>query len=447
MSPCQRLSLFCRAERALHRDAEVRPRSLRQELQRGAVRIGQFARNVEPQAGAARSRGKKRLEDLPAQLRGNSLPVVVELQYYGIAHVPGARQDANAVFLLLAMLPRVAHQVPNDLIQVATIEDHQQVVGNLHDDAARRNRLGLNDLVDQRGHELDHGHDFGLLAVAAVQLQYFADDAVDALGVVANHREQSLAFRRDRAVFLEELSGLVDRGQRVAHLVRDARCKPAHGCQLHLLRLGLCPSQVLEVDERAAVQPGADAHQAHAQQTLRYIDLERRQGLGEILLPPAPVVVQSRAEFGQSHPAAHAPEAAQESRHLRVMATDNAVQVDDQHAVLHVLNDETIDLLEIGDVNAALRREILARLGVTAECERNADGREVAESDQAGLEQLGAGYDALKQPPAVEREQYRAREGGVEECDLRAHQPAAGGELRKQQDRQRSAGRAAGRDE
>ena len=68
------------------------------------------------------------------------------------------------------------------------------------------------------------------------------------------------------------------------------------------------------------------------------------------------------------------------------MAANNAVQVDDQHAVLHVLNDETIDLLEIGDVDAPLRGKILARLGVTAECEGDADGREIAESDQAGLE-------------------------------------------------------------
>ena len=145
--------------------------------------------------------------------------------------------------------------------------------------------------------------------------------------------------------------------------------------------------------------------------------------------------MQRRAEFGEPHPAAHAAEAAQEPRHLRVVTADDAVQVDDQHAILHILNDETVDLLEIGDVNAALRGEILARLGVAAECERNADGREVAESDQAGLEQLGAGYDALEQPPPVEREQYRARERGVKECDLRAHQPAAGGELRKQEDR------------
>ena len=217
--------------------------------------------------------------------------------------------------------------------------------------------------------------------------------------------------------------------------MRDARREPAHGRELHLLRLALRSPQILEVDECPPVQPGADAHQAHAQQALRRIDLERWQGLGEILLPPAPVIVQRRAEFGEPHPAAHAAEAAQEPRHLRVVTADDAVQVDDQHAVLHILNDETVDLLEIGDVNAALRGEILARLGVAAECERNADGREVAESDQAGLEQLGAGYDALEQPPPVEREQYRARERGVEECDLRAHQPAAGGELRKQEDR------------
>src|SRR5439155_23834745 len=112
-------------------------------------------------------------------------------------------------------------------------------------------------------------------------------------------------------------------------------------------------SQILQIDERPAVQAGAYAHQANSQQALRRLDLERRQGLGEILLPPAPVIVQRRAELGQSHSAAHAPEAAEQSCHLGIVATHDAVQVDHQHAVLHVLDDQAVDLLEVGDVDAA----------------------------------------------------------------------------------------------
>jgi hypothetical protein len=65
--------------------------------------------------------------------------------------------------------------------------------------------------------------------------------------------------------------------------------------------------------------------------------------------------VQGRAELGQTHTAAHATKAAERARHLRIVAADNAVEVDDQDAVLHVLNDRAVDLFEVGDVDAALR--------------------------------------------------------------------------------------------
>ena len=389
-------------------------------------------------------RGEERLEDLRPQLGGYARAVVGELAYYGIAHVACARDDADAAVLLLAMLPGVAHQVPHDLVEMAAIEDDQQLARRLDGDASGRDAFRLRDFVEQRLQEVGEYDDLRLLPVAPVELQHFADDAVDALGVVADHRQQALALGRHRAVLFEQLRGLVDRGQRIAHFVCDARGQPSHGRELDLLRLALGAAQVLEIDQRAAVESRADAHQPHAQQTLRRVDLERRQVLGEVLLPAAPVVVQRRAEFRQAHAAAHAAEAAQQARHLRVVAAHDAVEVDDQHAVLHVLDDEPIDLLEIGDVDAALRGEVLAGLGVAAERERDAYGREVAEADEPGLQDLRGRDLSLDQPPAVEHEQHRARERRVEECDLRAHQPAARGELREQQYGQRPAGAAAG---
>ena len=175
-------------------------------------------------------------------------------------------------------------------------------------------------------------------------MQHLADDPVYAFGVVADHQEQPLALRRDRAVFLEELRRLVDRGEGIAHLVRDAGGESPHRRELHLLRLALRAAEIFEVDERAAVESGADSHQAHAQEPLRCFDLERRQRFGEILLPPTPVIVQDRAELGQPHPASHAPEPAQEPRHLCIVAAHDPVQVDHQHAVLHVLDDEPVHL-------------------------------------------------------------------------------------------------------
>ena len=61
-----------------------------------------------------------------------------------------------------------------------------------------------------------------------------------------------------------------------------------------------------------------------------------------------------------------------------------------------------------------------------------------------GLERLRAADAALEHPPDVEAEQDEARDRGVEERRLRAQQPAARGELREEQDRQRAARAAAG---
>ena len=65
-------------------------------------------------------------------------------------------------------------------------------------------------------------------------------------------------------------------------------------------------------------------------------------------------------------------------------------------------------------------------------------GREIAEADEAGLERLRAADLAFEHAPDVEAEQDEARDRGVEERRLRAQQPAARGELREQQDRQRA---------
>jgi hypothetical protein len=183
------------------------------------------------------------------------------------------------------VLPRVAHEVPQDLVEVAAVEDHDEVVGRDDLDAAGRDVLGLHDLLAQRAQEVGQRDRLRLLAVAAVELQHLADDAVDALAVVADHREEAHAVGRHRLVLLEELRGLVDRGQRVAHLVRDRRGEPAHRGELHLLRVGLRAAEVLEVDQRPAVEARADAHEPHAQQALRDLDLERRQRDREVVLP------------------------------------------------------------------------------------------------------------------------------------------------------------------
>ena len=94
----------------------------------------------------------------------------------------------------------------DDLAQVAAIEHHEQVVVDIDDDAAAGgmpSACAISSVSERM--KSPSRIDFGLLAVAAVQLQHFADDAVDALRVVADHAEQPRAFGDDAAVFLEQL--------------------------------------------------------------------------------------------------------------------------------------------------------------------------------------------------------------------------------------------------
>ena len=326
------------------------------------------------------------LENLAAQFGGNARPVVGQFADHGVAHVAGARGDADAAFLFLAMLPGVANEVPGNLVQMSAIENDREVVGNLHQHAAGRHVFGLDDFVGQRAQEFGERDDLRLLAVAPVELQHFADDPVDPLCVVADHREQALALGHDGAVLLEQLGRLVDCGQRIAHLVRDRGRQPAHRRQFHLLGFGLRAPQVLEIDQRAAVQARPDAHQPDAQQALRRVHLERLQRLAEILLPAPPVIVEGDAEFGEPHAPAHPSEAAQQARDLGIVSAYDAVQIDHQHAVLHVLDDEPVHLLEVGHVDAALRGQVLRLFRVAAERDGDADRREISEPDDPGLE-------------------------------------------------------------
>src|SRR5215470_9117089 len=96
--------LFRRAQRALHRETEVRPGTARQQLERCAVGIRQLPRDVESEPRAPRPGGEKRLEDLPAQLGGDARTVVAQLAYYGITHVARPTEYLDASLVLLAML-------------------------------------------------------------------------------------------------------------------------------------------------------------------------------------------------------------------------------------------------------------------------------------------------------------------------------------------------------
>src|SRR4030095_7067791 len=76
---------LCRLrQRAFQRKAKIRPRTLGQQLERGAVRIGQFPRDVEAKTRATRARREERLEDIGPGICGGCRGVVVARREHSI---------------------------------------------------------------------------------------------------------------------------------------------------------------------------------------------------------------------------------------------------------------------------------------------------------------------------------------------------------------------------
>ena len=126
------------------------------------------------------------------------------------------------------------------------------------------------------------------------------------------------------------------------------------------------------------------------------------------------------------------------------MTAHDTVQVDDEHAVLHVLNDEAVHLLQIGNVDAALGCQIFGQLGVPAERHGDADGCEIAKADEPSLEQRRTAHCVVDDAIRFQAQQHDGGERGVEKARARSLQPPARRELRKQQDWQRCAAAAGG---
>ena len=86
--------------------------------------------------------------------RRNAGVVVWGAHIYGIAHVAGTGDDADAAVLLLAVARRCERGIQQDLVQMAAVEDNLQVGWAVDQDAPSRDTLCLHDFLDQQADEL-----------------------------------------------------------------------------------------------------------------------------------------------------------------------------------------------------------------------------------------------------------------------------------------------------
>ncbi len=156
---------------------------------------------------------------------------------------------------------------------------------------------------------------------------------------------------------------------------------------------------------------------------------EHARDLGRILLQRRPPPHRHRSE---------------ELGGARIGLADAALPVDHEHAVLHVADDELVDLRQVGEVDLALLGDLLA--GSRVACERRSESRggEERRRRDARLHEV---LQARVEAPHLEGllEQHRERgDGGMEESEPATRDETGRGE-RHQQDHAQARAHAAAR--
>ena len=155
--------------------------------------------------------------------------------------------------------------------------------------------------------------------------------------------------------------------------------------------LSLDTRQILQKNHRPGAAPRGDRHQPCAQVGP---DLEN---IGRINTPGIPQpflktsvqrrqVILERNDAGPAQPFDHA-------LGRGIGLAHDALAVDHDHAMLHVLDHQLIDLSHVGKVNFTLRRQLFADQRALGQGMRQPGKRKIADRQQAGLRILRTAFE------------------------------------------------------
>ena len=265
-------------------------------------------------------------------------------------------------------------------------------------------------------------------------LHHVVDDALEPLDVLAHHHHQ-LTLGRVGRVLGEQGIGLGDRGERIPDLVGDAGRDAPHGGELLLAAARLHAADVLEEEDaellarrRLALPREADAHAQGPARVGGELDRDVAAGLGPRRLGEG--ALDGANERAPSRDAAQLERrgSARSFRHeqasrRRIGGAHLSRAVDDQHAVLHLLDHEPVELgLLARHLEAASRAQFLARKPAGELAGEHGDDEEAAAREPRLRHQqrhLAAGDDA--DPRRGEQRQRRGRGGREREHPRREH--------------------------
>ena len=115
------------------------------------------------------------------------------------------------------------------------------------------------------------------------------------------------------------------------------------------------------------------------------------------------------------------------------MLTDHAAFIDNHKPVLHVTDDEFVDLRQIGQIYSALFGDFFSATGIFGERKAQARDHEVAACKQAALEKIcGRGFN-VQDLPGLLKQNCQGRHGRMKKRETPACNQSCCGQTDQQQ--------------
>ncbi|HRE18000.1 MAG TPA: hypothetical protein PLW86_13195 [Rhodocyclaceae bacterium] len=235
----------------------------RKQLQLRPIRLAQLARNEQTQTQPLVASREERLEDLILEFFRNPRAVINDMQFYAPVRQRQAT-NAHTARQVLTMAQGIAHQIPQDLQQLRTIETEGRSL-TLQHQHRRIYLLDHHELGEKSLQKILKINGLGNAPVSAPKLEHILHDTIQAEDIILHDLKQPF-MHLAAALLVQELRSMADRRQGIADLVRDAGGQAAQRSQLQMLRLFANAGDILEKEQNLASR-SLRGHKARAQNT------------------------------------------------------------------------------------------------------------------------------------------------------------------------------------
>ncbi|MCE3286373.1 MAG: hypothetical protein K0R70_2629, partial [Steroidobacteraceae bacterium] len=368
------------------------------------------------------TRREERFEDPFGLRRVDTGPTVDDLQERALrgSDAPGTQFNGRRAGRRVPVTQRIVAEVPEHLVQVRRVELHFERTrrrGHVDVKAVRVDLQRLDVLAHEAAEPLDRVEAFLPRRVPSRQLQHVLDDLAHAEAVLLDDLGQVPVLGRQVRRITQQLAGVAHRADRIADFVRDARAQPPERGELRLLCAFGDDARVLQEHQRGSaadlgqrdeVRP--DRRAAVGAHDLA-IDVAT---VGVLLAPRIEQVREPRRDQRERRSGQH--RRAPQQAGGRLVDESHAVElVDDEDAFTQVLDDELVQLVQVGDVEVALLDECFALAQPRGVRDREQRDREQARPGEPGDEEIRGQGVALQERDRRLQQQGERDDRGAEQ--------------------------------